>query len=254
MEQQGEAKTIKSDETLFAIVESLYELDGATLTELASHLGLAKSTVHGHLATLKAHEYAVREDDEYHLGLGFLELGAHAKNRYKLTEVAQPTIEKLAEATGECVWIVVEEHGRAVYLCQATGENSVQTHVRVGKRYYLHHLATGKAILAHMPRERVAAIVDRHGLPAFTENTITDEKALFAELDAVRERGFAVNDGETIRGLRAIGVPIMREDEVVAGLCVSGPANRLRDVHSNEELMDGLLGTANEIELKLVFS
>lgn len=254
MEGQAETKTIKSDETLFAIVESLYEFDGATLTELASHLGLAKSTVHGHLATLEAHEYIVREDDEYHLGLGFLELGAHAKNRYKLSEVAQPTIEKLAEATGECVWIVVEEHGRAVYLCQAAGENSVQTHVRVGKRYYLHHLATGKAILAHMSRERVAAIVDRHGLPAFTENTITDEEALYEELETVRERGFAVNDGETITGLRAVGVPIMPEEEVVAGLCVSGPASRLRDADPREELLDRILGTANEIELKLVFS
>lgn len=254
MARSAPSKTIKSDATLFAIVEALQELDGAQLSELAAHLDLAKSTVHGHLATLEMHEYVVREGDTYHLGLGFLELGSHARNRYKLSEVAQPTIEKLAETTGEGVWIVVEEHGRAVYLCQASGENSVQTHVRVGKRVYLHHLATGKAILAHLPRERVEAIVDRHGLPAFTEDTITEREELYGELETVRERGFAVNDGETIQGLRAVGVPITEDGEVVAGLCVSGPANRLKEIDSNEELMDEILGAANEIELKLVFS
>ncbi|MDR9382466.1 MAG: helix-turn-helix domain-containing protein, partial [Natronomonas sp.] len=72
---------IKSDETLFAIVERIRETDGAGVTELANDMGLAKSTVHGHLSTMLEHGFVARHGGEYHLGLEFFSYGQHVRAR-----------------------------------------------------------------------------------------------------------------------------------------------------------------------------
>ncbi|MFB6131687.1 MAG: IclR family transcriptional regulator [Salinigranum sp.] len=249
--------TVKSDERLFAIIDCLRELDGAGPTELAEHMGLPKSTVYGHLATLKHNEFVSQEDGEYRLGLKFLDYGVYARDRHDLAKIANESIRKIAEQTGETAWIVVEEYGLAVYLSKAEGENSVQNHARIGRREPLHQLAAGKAILAHLPDERVREIIDQHGLPAATENTISDEGELFDELDEIREDGYAFSNREVITGTRAVGAPILDErnaNRVLGAISVAGPAKRLRGDWYREDLPNLMLGTANEIELKFRYS
>jgi IclR family acetate operon transcriptional repressor len=81
-----------------------------------------------------------------------------------------------------------------------------------------------------MRPERVAAIVQQRGLPAFTDNTITSLDRLSEDLAAVRERGWAVDDEERQLGMRCLAAPIFNEfREIVAGISISGPAVRLPD-------------------------
>lgn len=247
-------RSVKSIETMFHIVEALIDRDGARVTELAEELGLAKSTVHRQLSTLCSLGYAVKEDEEYHVGLRFLAIGEHARNRTEVSQLAPPLVEQLAEETGERAQFIVEEHGRGVFLHIAEGERSVRADRRPGKLRYLHSGASGKAILSQMSDERVREVIDRWGLPAETDDTITDEDELFEELERIRDRGYATNKEESITGLWALGVPVVVDGEPIGAFSLSGPRYRLDREWFHEELPNLLRGTANELELKLEYS
>jgi len=92
-------------------------------------------------------------------------------------------------------------------------------------------------------------------LPSHTGSTITDKEELFAELETIRDRRYAFNRGEHIEGLRTVAAPVFDDDGNVFGaLCVSGPANRLKDDRLEVELRDYLLGAVNELELNIAYS
>jgi len=252
--QETDRNTVQSVGTVCRIVESLHQLDGARVTELSEELDLAKSTIHRHLTTLERNEYVTKEGDTYFLGLRLLELGDYVKNRKQLYRLAGPIVEELSGETGERAQFVVEEHGYVRYVHTAAGTHAVETDSGLGKGVHMHATAGGKAILARYPAARVRALVERRGLPAFTEDTITDEATLFEELSAIRERGFSFNDDESIVGLRAVGVPICGpNDDVLGALTVAGPKHRLKGEWFEADIPDLLLGMANELELKVAY-
>lgn len=246
---------VKSVETTFRIIEALHERGGAGVTELATTLSYPKSTVHNHLQTLERNEYVVNDDGTYRVGSRFLELGAHARDRRAIYEVAQPEVDRIAEETGELSGVVVEEHGRGVFLHRAKGDRAVHVDTYAGKRIYLHGAALGKAILAHLPQERVDDVIDRHGLPALTENTITDRDELAAELADIRETGIAFDDEERLDGLRSVGAAITGSNgEVLGAISVAGPTTRLQDERFREALPDAVRSAVNVIDLNVTYS
>ena len=244
-------RRVKSADKTFAIVETIFEREGATVTEVAAEMDLPKSTVHAHLATLSNAEFLVKRSEEYHVSLKFLEYGIRARKEIGLDDYARQTLDDVASETGESVGLFVEEHGRLVYLDAAEGERSVSTHGDIGTRSYLHDSAAGKAILSHLPKARVEEIIDTHGLPATTEHTITDPDKLFEELTEIRERGIAFNEAETMIGLLAVASPILIDGTIAGAIGVAGPQNRLVDDRSQEEISNVLKGATNEIELRV---
>lgn len=246
---------VKSTEMTFKIVETLKDVDGAGVTELSNHLDLPKSTVHNYLSTLVQEEYVVKEGDTYKVGLRFLELGAYARNRMNIYEIAKPEVTGIANETGELGNLLVEEHGRGSYLYRARGEQAVKVDAYVGTRVPLHSTALGKAILAFLPRRRVGDIIDMHGLPASTSNTVTDRDQLETVLEDVRERGFAVDDGERLKGLKCVAAPILSNDDRVLGaVSVSGPTSRMQGTRFRETIPEMVLEAVNVIELNVTYS
>lgn len=255
MESGDKRRTIESDEKLFDIIEYVYANDDAGVTEIATELDMAKSTVHAHLATLEQRRYVVNEDGSYRLGLQFLQHGVHAQNSYPIYQMAKEKVRFLAQETGERAWCQVEEAGLAYYLCGAEGNHPVHPPVEVGACVPLHQIAGGKAILAYLPDERIDEIISRYGLTANTDDTITDEASLFEELAEIRERGYAYNKQESLRGLHAVAAPVRDHNENVLGaLSISGPANRLKGETLEKDLPELLLGVTNELEINLTYS
>ena len=248
--------TLSTVHRAFTVLDALRELEGARVTELAEHMDLAPSTVHKHLATLESERFVIKEGDEYHVGLGFLDLGTYAKFRKKGYRLCTRKVSEIAEETGERAQFVVEEHGLGIYLdTEASDANAVMIDRRDGVHRHLHSTAAGKAILAEFPSGRVDAILSHHGLPSETRRTITERSELHEELEDVRERGIAFNDEESVEGLRAVGVPVFGPDGMILGaFSVSGPSNRLKGDLFREEIPDLLLGHTNEIELNLRYS
>jgi len=250
-----EENTVTATKTSLQIVEALKRLDGAGVTAVAKDLDMAKSTVHNHLRTLEDEGYVTNEGNIYRVGLRFLELGEYKRNRMAIYEKARPEVTSLAEKTGEMANAAVEEHGEGVYITRAEGTEAVTVDTYAGKRVKLHCTALGKTILAELPEERVDNIVDTHGLPARTENTITDREELKAELAEIRERGYAYDREERLSGLRCVAAPVVPEDgDLVAALSVSGPTTRIKGDLFHKDIPELLRSAANVIEINLVYS
>lgn len=245
---------VKAVRVSFDVVEALRVLDGAGVSEIAQYLDIPKSTVHDHLCTLERLELIVNENGTYKTGVRFLELGGYSRQRMKIFEIAKPEIQKLAQQTGEHSNLMVEEHGRGVFLHKAEGPDAVQLDTYNGYRVPLQTTALGKAILAHYPEERVREILDRHGMPKVTEQTITDEGELFAELEEVREQGYARDFEERVVGMRCIAAPILGDNGVLGAISVSGPRSRMQGSRFDEEIPQQILRTANVIEVNLTYS
>lgn len=244
---------VKSDETLFSIVEYLRERDGAGVTELADRLGLAKSTVHSHLATMREHDFVVKRGDAYRLGLEFFSYGQYVRNRFEVYRAAKPVVDDLVERTGEMGWLLGHQNGRVMYLYGRPGRTDVDSHSLIGSWAYMHSNSAGKAMLAHLPEAAVDAAIDRHGLPQRTENTITDREELEACLERVRERGYALNLGEDLEGIHAIGVPLVFEGELHGAIAIAGPAHRVTRERCESELAEALFAARNDVELNLAY-
>lgn len=243
---------VSTVDTAFDILELLLSEGGMTLTEISEETGLAKSTIHRHLQTLYHREYILEERGRYHISFRFLEFGKHAQYRKDAFQLAEQKVEDLAKETGERAQFLVEEHGQAVYVFRVQGSHGVRTDPGIGSRVPLHATSSGKAILAHLPIERVEEIIDWYGLPAVTEHTMTDKAELFDEFERIREWGYSINKQELIEGLNAVGTVVKdTDDQVLGALTVAGPAHRLKGELFEKTLPDLLLGTANELELNI---
>lgn len=251
----GDSKTVQAADTAFEIIETLKRENRLTLTELANEIGYAKSTVHKYLRTLERRGYVVRDDNEYRVAVRFLDLGIYARNECDLYHHAKPQVDELAETTDEKAWLITEEHGVGVHLYGAEGNHTIVTYARAGQITYLHQTAAGKAILAYLEDDRIETILDRYGLPAETDRTITDRDELFERIERIRDRGYAFNREETVEGLHAVGAPICDgSGDAIGAISVSGPANRLKGDALEEEIPSLLLGSVNEAEINLTYA
>jgi len=255
MADQRPTGSVKTTRTTFRILEALKDRTEATLTELAEEFDLSRSSVHNYLSTLESEGYVIKDDNTYRIGLRFLEFGGHARHNEHLYHIAREEVTELAKETGEMSNLLIEEQGRGIYLFRARGERAVQTDTYIGERVYLHSTALGKSILAHLPEQRVEEIIDRHGLPAATEKTITDRDELYKELERIREDGVAFDDEARFEGQRCVGVPITNDDDTVEGaISLSGPVSRFQGERFRWEIPNKLKDAANVIQFKMTYT
>lgn len=248
-------RPLKTIETAVEIVDIIQQNDGAELDDIVQQLGLAQSTVYGYVKTLENRGYLIHETGTYHLGLEFLNKGGHIRTRKREYDFIIEKVDDLVDRTAERAQFIVEENGRGYYLHTATGDNAVHVDARIGKKIHLHASSAGKALLAALPDERVDQILDQWGTPSYTKSTLTTPGDLFAELESIRERGYAISDQESIEGLRAIGVVIQPDETVepIGAISLSGPAHRLKGEWFEQEIPDIVRGIVNEIELDLKY-
>ncbi|MFC6873458.1 IclR family transcriptional regulator [Halobellus marinus] len=252
MNPQG--NILKSVDKVFKIVEHLKVNGGKTVTELSQELDMPKSTVQVYLNTLSKNKFVVKNGSKYQIGLQFLQYGMYALWSEPVFPNVKSKVEELADSTGELAACFVEEMGDAVYVYGTEGDRAVRTDLTMGDRSDLHCTASGKAIFAHLPEERIEEILSSDPLERKTAQTITDPDELRDELRRIRERGHAYSREESIEGMRSVAAPIMLDDEVVCSISLAGPANRFVGERFTEEVPDIVKGAANEIELKLTYS
>ncbi|MFC6825150.1 IclR family transcriptional regulator [Halopelagius fulvigenes] len=247
-------RTIRSVKIALNIVDILQRRDDAGVTELANELGHSKSTVHSHLRTLEEREMIVREGDGYRLSLRILDMATHVRDQIGNYDVIENEVESLAAETGEIAQFGIEEFGRVSYLCKATGNRSVETASRVGTQQPIHSTSLGKSVLAYLPEEERDAIVEGVDFVRMTPHTITSRADFLEELEAVRERGYALDDEENIEGLRCVAAPVRDGNEVLGAISISGPSSRFTKDRLHGELSDHVQRAANVIELNTKFS
>lgn len=237
---------------LSKMIEIIKTERGATIAEIETQTDLSTSSIHNYLATLGEEELIVKDGNRYFLSLMFLEYGTIARNRHEILGKAKPEVDELAAETGEMVNLLVEEFGRGVHLYRKGGENALQYSEYTGFRGHLHNSAAGKCILAYLPTNHVDAIIEYHGLEKTAENTITDAEELREELQAIRERGIAFDDEESLDGCRCVAAPITnKSNQMIRGaISVSGPKRRMQQKRFRTDLPELIRDAVNVIEVK----
>jgi len=242
---------VQSVDRALTILEGLARSGEAGVTEIANEIGVHKSTAFRLVATLEAHRLVEQTEErgKYRLGVGLLRLAGATTARLDLVQEARPVCRQLATDTGETVNIAVLSESSALYLDQVAGSSALQPHNWVGQHIPLHATSNGKVLLSGLSRQQCDAILNK--LSAYTPVTITTKSKLRAELDQVREQGYALAVDELEVGLTAAAAPIHNlHGDVVASMSVSGPTFRITDDRI-DEVVTKLVEAAHEVSHRL---
>lgn len=244
---------VQSVDRAVAILDALRARgDYLGVTQLSNELDLHKSTVHRLLVSLKQGGLVERDPRtrRYRLGLRLVELGYAVLNSRGLPQVALPYLHYLADTVKEVTFLSVRDGDRVIDVLQVPAPHMVQSINWLGSGS-LHSTSTGKVFLAHMQEAELESYLNGP-LASYTANTMTDANKLRAELELVRERGYATSWEEEAEGVNAIAVPLRRgQNEVVAAIGVVGPSYRFTPEKALEapEIM---FGVAREVSKQLV--
>jgi len=220
---------VQSVDRALSILEILARRRDAGVTEIGKELGVHKSTAFRLLAVLESRDFVEQATDRgtYRLGFGIVRLAGTITAQLDLTRQSRAACERLAADLGDTVNIAILDGPRAVNITQSRGASSIASHNWIGQQTPLHATSTGKVLLAFGPAGVRAGIL-AEPLERFTDATVTDAAALAAELDRIRDAGWACTAEEYEVGLNAVAAPVRGADgSVVAGLSISGPAYRL---------------------------
>lgn len=180
---------------------------GCPVAEIAAVTGLPVATAHRLSRTLVERGYLRQlPDRSYALGFRLVPLGAAAN--VLVGGAVDGVLRELVNELGETANVAVLSGHQAEYVAQRPSRYAMRMFTEVGRRVDLHSTGVGKALLGRLDAATVRVVVRQRGLPRHTEHTITTEIALRAELDRVRERGFAIDDEEQEIGVRCVAVAV----------------------------------------------
>lgn len=205
--------------------------EGMSLTQLSQRAKLPKSTIHGLLATLREGKFVDQdaETGHYRLGIRLFELGNKVARSWDIRDAALPVMKRLNKEFGETVHLGAEDNGEVLYLEKIAPDSLVSIVSDVGLRLPMHCSGLGKVLLAQKSKTELRRFLELKGLPALTYRTITSAESLEKELIQIREQGYAMDDGETMEGLRCVAAPIFDTDERARfAISISG---QIRDMY-----------------------
>lgn len=206
----GAYNTVHSVDKAMTLLEILLGHRGPmTLQELSVSSGYPKSTVHALLSTMREHAVVEQQSDgRYGLGIRLFECGCAVSSAWDIGRLAHPHLEQLATVTDASAFLALLDGQNAISFDQAISATGLQVVPAVGGRMPLHATSQGKVLLSCLHDREVYRLLEKGGMQAFTPHTITDPNRFLADLAAVRERGYAVEDGEYRIGLRSAAAPV----------------------------------------------
>jgi len=249
--QQSQIQSLDRAFTIIEIIANAQEpLSLKNITELAD---LPKPTVYRILSSLEKWGYIEQDDNNnYKLGTKFLFLGAKVQESLEIKKIARPFLKELNAVTNETVFLGILDKGRSLYVDKLDSSHTVRLVSRIGSRNYVHSTSLGKCLLSGLSERQILKILEEHGMPALTTNTITDKGVLLKEVELVKQRGFALDNIENEEGVRCIAAPVKdHKGKVVAAVSISGPVQRITDEAIETKLKPALLNTVAKISQAL---
>jgi DNA-binding IclR family transcriptional regulator len=224
--------------------------------EIASSLGIPKSSVSALLSNMVEREYLAFDPgtNGYSLGVAVIALASTYLRELDLPRLGQAATQVLAAKVGESAALAVLAGKRVQVVARHNWVRPLMYAVQIGDTAPLHASASGKAILAFLPPKKCTALLEGYVFEQITPGTLGSRRALLAELSLVRSNGFACADQELVEGILTLAAPVLDgKDDVVAAISLSIPAPRLRrhkiehlarDVCAQAESLSRALGAA----------
>jgi DNA-binding IclR family transcriptional regulator len=198
----------------------------AGLAEVAERLDVHKSTALRLLRTLHEHGMVYRQSDQrYRLGSRLFALAQEALENLDVRGIAHPHLLALNEQTGHTVHLAVYEDDEVVYIDKVESRYPVRMYSRIGKPVAITVAAVAKLLLADLPAPERRALAGRLEYPRYTARSVPDADAFLAELDQVREQGWATDLGGHEESINCVAAPIRGVGGRVAAACsISAPS------------------------------
>ena len=205
---------------------------GQTLSQLCRALELPKTTLFTLLKVREGANYLVNAAGSYRLGPEAVALGAAMAENPKrnFPACAKGILESLCHRTGETCFLAVltPDHQLCKYVAVVETDNWLRFSVKLGSHKPAFATGTGRAMLAYLPDDDVARLLDTLKFERITSKTVASRRALLAGLKAVRERGASIVEGGTVAGVVSIAAPVFGVDGCIcAAVSVGGPSDRL---------------------------
>lgn len=202
-------------------------------SSIATQLHVPRSSVYHLLATLEEHGFVVhlRAERRWGLGAAAFELAGGYARQQPLARIGRPLIAALADRTGESAHLAVMTGRDVLYIVEERAPRRPALVTDVGVRLPAHLTATGRAMLAALPREQVRALYpDAASFADRTGRGPARPGELREVLRGVRADGFATEDGEVTLGLRSVGVAVRdHAGWPIAAVAVTYPEETQRD-------------------------
>lgn len=230
IDDEAEEKTrggVQSLGRAFSILEEVArEREGISLAELSKRVGLHNSTTFHLVKTIVSLGY-IRQDKEtkrYRVGRPLFALAASSLDEIEMVSVAMPILEELSEQTGESSHFAVRMGDSIVVIARTSGPGAFQLTDRVGVVRPAHCTALGKVILASLRPDQLDRFLQRTELKPVTPKSITNAKQLVQEIEEIRDREIAFDDGEFNAEVRCVAVPVRDfTGHVIGAMGISGP-------------------------------
>lgn len=213
------------------IIEEIASHQPIGTSELARRLKLSKTTVHRSLASLREAGWIEQSDESrksWMLSIRALVVGGRSvDSRGGLRRVSIPVMEDLRRSTGETIHLLVHYRSYVVLIERLDGIKPVRVFNPFGGRAALHRTSSGMAILAHLTRQEQNAYISELRAGTRKRSAINTTK-LRDELDLVGQRGFAINLGQNLPNVNAVGAAIFdSRNAPIAAITVSAPSERM---------------------------
>ena len=217
------------------------------ISELSAMLGYNKATVYNIASTFTATGYLKQDPvtSKYSLGLKLLQFSYLINKENDLPTTMVPYLQKIADATGETVYLGIPYEADVLYLATRTPSASIPRTI-LGEKAPMYCTGLGKCLLAFTPEEHRPSLPET--FKPYTSNTITTRPKLLQELAQIKERGYAIDNMEHEFGVSCVAVPIFgNSGEPIAAVSVSGPSLRF-DFNSIEHIYESAKSILEEVQ------
>lgn len=249
-QRESQASGLTSVDNALRLIELVGNHQELRVAEAADLLGVARSTAHRLLTTLRQRNFVMqdRPNGVYRPGPALQAIGFAAARQIDVREVAQPLLEQLSEKTLETITLAVLDRQHVRFIASVESPRPVRVGNRTGVTRLAHASAVGKAMLAELTLAEINERYPSDTLPESTAATITEKKELIEELDSVRAMGYALNWGESLDEVSAIAVSVRdRAGSPVVALGLAAPTSRMGSIDAIRGFAPDLKETAREI-------
>jgi DNA-binding IclR family transcriptional regulator len=204
---------------------------GVRPIELAQRLGVDRSTAYRILYTLVQNGYLLQDAQSNKFVANpakIFQLSIEVAESRNWVSIAMERLKDLRDLTQHTANLAVKYDSEMVIIARELALETPTVLQSLGARRPVHCSATGKATIAFLPQAEVERIVSKTGLAALTARSITNPEQLMEELAQVRQQGYAVDDEETLLGVRCLAAPVFDYNaHPLAAIGISGPISTL---------------------------
>lgn len=223
------------------------EVEELSIGEIAAITKLPKPTVYRLLSAMRHHQWIEQDERSglYRLGFRLYVLGAIVGSQMDLRRSAIPVMQRLAKTTKETVNLNIVEGNERICIELVEGSHGIRNFVKLGTRNSLFYGASGRVLLAHLPENTKTAMLDQASADLSIDRDLLDR-----EMKRIQQQGYAVTYSNRVQGACGISAPVFGHNgELLAGLTVSGPEERIRE--TEEQIIKAVLLETRELSERM---